>query len=96
MARVGIPAFSVQQGIKFAGHDAKWGEEQKADYTAHRYHQPSDEYKPEMDFSGDALIAKFGFALGWRAANQSAEVGWKPGDEFEPARRHSAQQGGQK
>ena len=96
MARVGIPAFSVQEGVKFAGHDAKWGEEQKADYTAHRYHQPSDEYKPEMDFSGDAMIARFGFALGWRAANQAAEVGWKPGDEFEPARQRSAQQGGQK
>lgn len=95
MARVGIPAFTVQEGVMFAGHDAKWGEEQKAEYTAERYHQPADEYRPEMDFRGDALIARFGFALGWRAANQAAEVGWKAGDEFEAARRKSAQQGGQ-
>lgn len=96
LARVGIPAFSISEGTKFAGHDAKWGEEQKAEYTAKRYHQPSDEYKPDMDFRTDALIAKFGFALGWRAANQAAEIGWKPGDEFEPARQRSAQQAGQK
>ena len=94
LARVGVPAFSVAQGTKFAGHDAKWGEDQKSDYTAKRYHQPSDEYKPEMDFRGDALIAKFGFALGWRAANQTEEVGWKPGDEFEAARKRSAQTAG--
>jgi Zn-dependent M28 family amino/carboxypeptidase len=91
LARVGVPAFSVQEGVKFAGHDAKWGEDQKAEYTAKRYHQPADEYKADMDFRGDAMIAKFGFALGWRAANQAAEVGWKPGDEFEAARKRSMQ-----
>jgi len=96
LARVGVPAFSVQEGTKFAGHDAKWGEEQKAEYTAKRYHQPSDEYTPDMDFRGDALIAKFGFALGWRAANQPGEVGWKAGDEFEAARKRSQSAGGQK
>jgi Zn-dependent M28 family amino/carboxypeptidase len=96
MARVGIPAFSIGEGTKFAGHDAKWGEDQKAEYTAKRYHQPSDEYKPEMDFRTDALIAKFGFVLGWRAANQAAEVSWKPGDEFEAARKRSAVRAGQK
>jgi len=31
---------------------------QARDFTAHRYHQPSDEYSPDMDFTGDAVIAK--------------------------------------
>jgi Zn-dependent M28 family amino/carboxypeptidase len=89
MARVGVPAFSVNEGDKFAGHDEQWGREQAKDYNRNRYHQPSDEYRPEMDFKGDALMAKFGIALGWKAANEQAEVGWQPGDEFEKARKES-------
>jgi len=89
LARVGIPAFSVNEGMKFKGHDEAWGLEQDADYTAHRYHQPSDEYHPGMDYTSDAAMARFGFALGWEAANQARPVDWKKGDEFERARRAS-------
>ena len=73
------------------GHPTEWGEAQAKDYTEHRYHQPSDEYKPEMDFTGDAVIAKFGFALGAKAAWLPTLAGWVPGDEFEAARKQSIQ-----
>jgi Zn-dependent M28 family amino/carboxypeptidase len=86
LARVGIPAFSVNEGVKFKGHDEAWGLAQNDDYTAHRYHQPSDEYHPGMDWTSDAAMARFGFALGWEAANQTHLVGWRKGDEFERAR----------
>jgi Zn-dependent M28 family amino/carboxypeptidase len=89
LARVGIPAFSVNQGLKFQGHTREWGEEQQKEFTAKHYHQPSDEYRPDMDFRGDARIAQFGFALGWTAASQPQEVQWLPGDEFEAARKAS-------
>ncbi|HEY6347860.1 MAG TPA: M28 family metallopeptidase [Candidatus Angelobacter sp.] len=89
MARVGVPSFSVNEGVLFKGHDAAWGEEKNRDYVAHRYHQPSDEYRPEMDFTGDAKMAKFGFALGWQIAEQPQLAGWQPGDEFEKARKSS-------
>jgi Zn-dependent M28 family amino/carboxypeptidase len=89
LARVGVPAFSINEGIKFAGHDAQWGEEQARDFVEHRYHQPSDEYSPDMDFTGDAVIARFGFVLGSKAAWQPTLVGWIPGDEFETARKQS-------
>jgi Zn-dependent M28 family amino/carboxypeptidase len=91
MARVGVPAFSINEGIKFVGHPAEWGEAQAKDYVDHRYHQPSDEYSPEMDFTGDAVIAKFGFFLGLRASVFPAVVGWIPGDEFAAARKSSQQ-----
>jgi hypothetical protein len=32
-------------------------------------------------------IAQFGFAPGQRAAALPEVVGWRPGDEFEPARK---------
>jgi Zn-dependent M28 family amino/carboxypeptidase len=91
MARVGVPAFSVNQGALFKGHDLAWGEEKEKDYVTHRYHQPSDEYRPDMDFTGDAKMAKFGFALGWLVAGQPELAGWQPGDEFEKARKGSQQ-----
>lgn len=91
LARVGVPAFSINEGIKFAGHPPEWGEAQAKDYVEHRYHQPSDEYSPDMDFTGDAIIAKFGFMLGFRASVFPEAIGWIPGDEFAAARKSSQQ-----
>jgi Zn-dependent M28 family amino/carboxypeptidase len=85
-ARVGVPAFSVGAGDLYQGHDKQWGLQKAKDYVANDYHKPSDEYHPEMDFRSDAVIARFGVALGWQAANQANEVGWKSGDEFDKIR----------
>jgi Zn-dependent M28 family amino/carboxypeptidase len=92
LARVGIPAFSVDQGDLFEGHTPEWGREQMADYTAHHYHQPSDEYHADWDFRGNAKLARFGFVLGWLASGQPKPVEWIPGDEFEAARKASRAQ----
>jgi Zn-dependent M28 family amino/carboxypeptidase len=86
LARVGIPAFSINEGVKYKGHDTAWGMQQADEYTAKHYHQPSDEYHPEMDFTGDAAMARFGFALAWEAASTQSLVGWVKGDEFEHSR----------
>ena len=91
-ARSGVPAFSIDEGVKYQGHDREWGLQQAKDFVAKRYHQPSDEYYPEMDFRGDAVMARFGIALGWLAADQSTLIGWKAGDEFSKARTASGQQ----
>jgi Zn-dependent M28 family amino/carboxypeptidase len=86
LARVGIPSFSINEGMKFKGHNIAWGTEQNKEYTEKHYHQPSDEYHPEMNFIGDAAMARFGFALGWEAANLPRLIGWQKGDEFEAVR----------
>jgi Zn-dependent M28 family amino/carboxypeptidase len=89
LARVGVPAFSINEGMKFKGHDQAWGLAQEKDYVENHYHQPSDEYHPEMDFVGDSAMARFGFALGWEAASLPKPVDWQRGDEFEAARKKS-------
>src|SRR6266853_2728127 len=89
LARVGIPAFSLNEGIKYKGHDAAWGMQKASEYTDKHYHQPSDEYRADMDFTGDAVMARFGFALGGQAASEPPLVGWQKGDEFEAARLKS-------
>ena len=91
LARVGIPAFSINEGMKFKGHPESWGLDQEREYVEKHYHQPSDEYRPEMDFVGDSAMARFGFALGWEAASLPKLIGWQKGDEFEPARMKSQQ-----
>jgi len=36
-----------------------------------------------MDFTSNAALAKFGFALGWQALTAGQMVAFVPGDEFE-------------
>ncbi len=89
MARVGVPAFSVDVGRKFKGRTLEWGNQQSAEYRARRYHQPADEYSPDMDFTSTLKISRFVLALGWQAATQAQAIEWQPGDEFEAARTAS-------
>jgi Zn-dependent M28 family amino/carboxypeptidase len=91
LARVGIPAFSINEGMKFKGHPESWGIEKDKEYVEKRYHQPSDEYSPSMDFVANAALARFGFALGWEAASLPQLVQWQKGDEFEAPRKSGAQ-----
>jgi Zn-dependent M28 family amino/carboxypeptidase len=88
MARAGVPAFSINTGVKFVGYTPEWGKAQHEEYTAKHYHRPSDEFSPTMDFTSDAAVAKFGFALGWQAMLAKGTVNWRPGDEFEATRLH--------
>jgi Zn-dependent M28 family amino/carboxypeptidase len=90
LARAGVPAFSVNTALKFAGHPPEWGKARRDEYTAKNYHQPSDEYTADMDFSSNAALAKFGFALGWQALTAQQTVNWLPGDEFEAIRLRGA------
>jgi Zn-dependent M28 family amino/carboxypeptidase len=92
LARVGIPAFSIDPGTLFEGHDEAWGKSQFEDYVAHHYHQPSDEFQESWNFRGNAKLARFGFVLGWLASSQPRSIEWRPGDEFESARKKSERQ----
>jgi Zn-dependent M28 family amino/carboxypeptidase len=88
-AKAGVPAVSLNPGTKFVGHHDKWGEEQFQDYNQHRYHQPSDEYTPNWDFSGMVQQARLAFWIGLRVANAAETPQWNKGDEFERARLKS-------
>ena len=92
LARAGIPAFSIDQGTLFEGHNEAWGRAEFEDYVAHHYHQPSDEYHADWDFRGNAKLARFGFVLGWLASEQAKPIEWHAGDEFEKPRKASEAQ----
>lgn len=89
LSREGIPAFSIDSGVKYEGHDSAWGAAQEKEYNDHRYHNFSDNYMPSMDFRGNAKLARFGMELGWEALSAPHRIEWNKGDEFEAARLKS-------
>jgi len=62
-ARVGIPSFSISEGLKFKGHDEAWGEAKEHDWST-----AITKSIPLWD----------GFELGAQAASQVKLVCWLP------------------
>ncbi|MEG9437066.1 M28 family peptidase [Edaphobacter sp. HDX4] len=89
LSRVGIPAFSVDQGDLFEGHDEAWGAAKSKDFVDHDYHNFSDNYRPDWNFQGNAKLVRFGLEVGWEAITAPKPIEWLHGDEFEAARRAS-------
>jgi Zn-dependent M28 family amino/carboxypeptidase len=89
LSRVGIPAFSIETGNLYEGHDAAWGHKQHEEFTAHDYHNFSDNFHEDWDFSGNAKLDRFGMELGWEALSAPTIIQWKANDEFEAARKAS-------
>jgi Zn-dependent M28 family amino/carboxypeptidase len=89
LSRVGIPAFSVDSGTLYEGHDHAWGVAQEKDYNDNHYHNFSDNFDPKWDFRGDAKLVRFGMDLGWQVIHAPQTVQWNAGDEFEAARKAS-------
>jgi Zn-dependent M28 family amino/carboxypeptidase len=89
LSRVGIPAFSVDQGELFEGHGEAWGAAKDKDFVDHDYHNFSDNYHPDWNFKGNAKLVRFGMELGWEAISAPRMIEWLPGDEFETARKAS-------
>jgi Zn-dependent M28 family amino/carboxypeptidase len=89
LSRVGIPAFSIETGVLYEGHDEAWGRAKFNDFEEHDYHNFSDNYHADWDFKGNAKLDRFGMDLGWQVVTAKQTVSWKAGDEFEAARKAS-------
>ena len=50
------------------------------------YHSPQDEMRPDWDFSGFVVLARFTLDVARDVANADRLPTWNPGDEFRPAR----------
>jgi Zn-dependent M28 family amino/carboxypeptidase len=85
-AKAGIPAVSIGAGTDVVGKPAGWGAQQDDDYTAHRYHQPSDEYRPDFDLTGAAQLSEIVLRFGLQLANVAGVPTWNRDAEFRAAR----------
>jgi Zn-dependent M28 family amino/carboxypeptidase len=85
-AKAGIPAVSIGAGDDYVGHPLAWGQQQEEDYTAHHYHQPSDEYRSDFDLSGAAQLAEIVYRLGTTIGNANTVPTWNATAEFKALR----------
>ncbi len=85
-AKEGVPAIDPNPGIDFIGRPEGWGLKQLDHFTAHDYHKPSDEVKPDWNLDGEIQDLQLLFSLGYRVANSESWPAWKPGSEFKARR----------
>src|SRR6184192_801557 len=85
-SKLGVPALYTGGGKDFIGKPANFGQEKKDDYTAHYYHQASDEVNPEWDLSGAVQDVQLLFEVGYQVGNGDKFPEWKPGTEFKAKR----------
>jgi hypothetical protein len=68
------------------GHEKDWGLKHHDDYTAHRYHQPSDEYHEGWNLSGAVQLSEIVQRFGYQLANASTVPTWNADAEFRAMR----------
>ena len=86
-AKVGVPAVSIGEGYDFVGRPRDWGAQQEEDYTANRYHQPSDAYDPRWDLSGAVQLSEIVLGFGRLLANSPGVPTWNADAEFRAVRK---------
>src|SRR5205823_12237138 len=86
LAQAGVPAFSVATGMKIKGKPADFAARAFKEFNDKVYHSPQDELKPEWDFAGFPVLARFILDLACDIANADQLPTWNAGDEFRPAR----------
>ena len=86
LAKAGVPALTLTAGLDLVSGGVAAGEAAHADYLAHRYHQPADEWRADWDLTGAARDLDLYSALGQYLANSRAWPGWPVGSEFKAVR----------
>jgi Zn-dependent M28 family amino/carboxypeptidase len=84
-ARAGVPALSLESGADFVGKPPTWGEEQKAQYTRERYHQPQDELLPWFSTEGAAQQMRVILRAALTLATLPGQPTWREDSEFRAA-----------
>jgi len=81
-ARLGVPVLYARSGLNLVDGGEEAGRKLYADYTANRYHKPTDEYDPNWDLRGVIDDVKAFYAVGKRLADETTFPQWKPDADF--------------
>jgi Zn-dependent M28 family amino/carboxypeptidase len=86
-AKAGIPALFASGSHESMEFGVEYMKEKNDEYLAVKYHQPADNYEPELwDLKGIAQDAELLFNLGYRLANETYWPKWSEGSEFKAKR----------
>ena len=88
-AKIGVPALFFADGTDFIGRPALWGRQQIEEWELRKYHQPADKLDDSWNFDGMIQDAQLDMLSAWLIAQADAMPTWKPGDEFEAARKQA-------
>ena len=88
-ARVGVPTLNFGEGTEVIGRPVDWGRQQVEDWERHKYHQPADKLDDSWNFDGVIEDAQLAMLSSWLIAQADTMPTWKPGDEFEAARKQA-------
>jgi Zn-dependent M28 family amino/carboxypeptidase len=94
-AGVGVPTLNFGEGTEVIGRPADWGRQQVEAWERHKYHQPADKLDDSWNFDGVIEDAQLAMLSTWLIAQAEAMPTWKPGDEFEAARKQASAEMGQ-
>ena len=89
-AKRGVPAISFGSGEDMVNGGVKAGKAAATDYTAHRYHQPGDEWQSSWPFTGLARDLQLLYIVGNDLANSQQWPNWSEDSEFRAARDTSS------
>ncbi|MHC1478706.1 M28 family metallopeptidase [Frateuria aurantia] len=81
-AKLGVPVLYAEGGTDLLKGGKTAGEAARADYVAHRYHQPSDVYDPNWDARGAIEDLQALYEVGSGLADSPDFPQWKPGSDF--------------
>lgn len=84
-ARAGVPVLSLVAGRDFIDQPPDWGRAQYNDYMSNRYHQPSDEYRPDFNYDGLLQQVMAMTRLAWSLAETREFPAWNEDSEFRAA-----------
>lgn len=85
-AKLGVPSLYPDAGIDDIQHGEEWARARHDEFTAERYHKPSDEYDPSWDLSGGVQDLRLLFTVGYRLAIGTTFPNWREGNEFRTLR----------
>ena len=91
-AKRGVPALSIESGRDLIEGGKAAGDAWDKDFNEKHYHQPSDQWSPDLDLRGVAQNAELAYRLGRGLANSAKWPTWGAGAEFKALRDQTAAQ----
>jgi Zn-dependent M28 family amino/carboxypeptidase len=88
-ARVGVPGLFLKPGIDAIGKPAGFGEQQRDEYEAHRYHSPADRVYSNWDLAGAAQDDTDLYEVGAALSTAAHWPEWRADSEFRAIRAQS-------
>ena len=89
-AKVGVPAISFSPGLDLVNGGTSRGEQLSSEFNKLHYHQPSDEWHADWDWTGVAENAELLHQVGLKLANSRDWPNWSSDSEFRAARDATA------